>query len=115
MENQNMMSRRTLMKSAACGLGLAAVAAGGVATGAPPAEDNKQLIKFNNAELYGADGSFQVDKAKKAILRPLKYPVYTASDGGPNGVLMLTASVSSRRKGSYIPVPPIIPSSTFGS
>ena len=79
MENQNMMSRRALMTSAGCGLGLAAVAAGRIATGGPPTEDNKQLLKFNNAELYGADGSLQEVKAKKAILRLCeyhKYPVF---------------------------------------
>ncbi len=79
MENQSMISRRALMKTAGCGLGLAAVAAGRTAAGVPPTEDNKQLPQFDNAELYGADGSFLVDKAKKAILRLCeyhKYPVF---------------------------------------
>lgn len=73
MENRKMMSRRALMKSAGCGLGLAAVAAGRVAGGA---EDSQRSLKFDNAEFYGSDGSFQVDKAKQAILRLCAYHNY---------------------------------------
>jgi D-lyxose ketol-isomerase len=77
MERENLMSRRVLMKTAGCGLGLAAAAATGAVAASP--EDNKQLLKFDNAELYAADGTLDVDKAKKAILRLCeyhKYPVF---------------------------------------
>ena len=55
------------------------MAAGSSSNAAPPAEGDKKLIEFQNGEFYSADGSFQEDKAKKAILRLCeyhKYPVF---------------------------------------
>ena len=81
MENENTISRRAALKTAGCGLGLAAVVAGEAAHGKPPKGDGKQLIEFRNEDFYDADGSFSVDKTKKGILRLCKYYNYPVFPG----------------------------------
>jgi D-lyxose ketol-isomerase len=39
-------------------------------------EKNKELIKFDNAEFYGADGALDANKAKQAIIRFCQYHGY---------------------------------------
>ncbi len=79
MESHHTLSRRALIKTAGCGLGLAAAAATCATAGAAPANDDRPPPKFDNAEFYDAAGEFQVDRAKSAILRLCdyhKYPVF---------------------------------------
>jgi D-lyxose ketol-isomerase len=71
------LDRRSLIKTAGCGLGLAALAGSAHASAPKPA--GKPSIAFNNDDFYGSDGTFDVEKAKKGIVQLCEhhgYPVF---------------------------------------
>ncbi len=79
MDKKGALSRRSMMKTAGCGLGLAAAAISGGTSAAPLETGPEAGIHFENGEFYGPDGSFNVDKAKKAVVRLCQhfhYPVF---------------------------------------
>jgi hypothetical protein len=77
MNERNVTSRRKVLKAAGAAAGLA------VATGAAGAEAKRSRrqgrITFKNDEFYGADGAFDVEKAKdgiEALCRYHGYPIF---------------------------------------
>lgn len=85
MPSSRQFSRRSLITTAACGLGATALA-GRVVRATPPDKPDQQLIEFRNEEFYGADGKFLVDKAKDAILRLCQYHNYPVFPGLADGL-----------------------------
>ena len=69
------MDRRTLLKTTAVGAGTALV---GTASAAQRAGRKKKLA-FKNEDFYGADGKFDVEKGKDAVIRLCRvhgYPIF---------------------------------------
>lgn len=81
------ISRRTLIKSAGCGVGLAATTRG-VAAGAEPASDasRRQPIAWQNADFYDDQGAFRADQAKAAVLELCAYHHYPVFPGLADGL-----------------------------
>ncbi|MEE8451695.1 MAG: hypothetical protein V3R99_07260 [Thermoguttaceae bacterium] len=76
MKREDNMNRRAALKAAgAASIGLAMTATSAVATEA------KKGIAFNNADFYGTDGKFDVEKGKDAILALCKYHGYPIFPG----------------------------------
>jgi D-lyxose ketol-isomerase len=75
MDKQKTISRRTLIKTAGCGVGLAAATCHPASSFASERDDTK-MIQMENREFYADDGSFQVDKAKQGIVQLCKYHGY---------------------------------------
>lgn len=74
MKRENNMNRRAAFKAAgAAGIGLAMA---GTSAHAAEACCSEKGISFNNADFYGADGKFDVEKGKDAILALCKYHDY---------------------------------------
>ncbi len=77
MSDSNTMSRRTMLKAGAAGVGLATMAAQSRAAGVRA----KSRLKFNNDDFYTADGKFDEDAAKDAYIRLMKYHGYPIFEG----------------------------------
>jgi hypothetical protein len=76
------MDRRTLLKTAGSAAGLAAVGAvTGAAGAAEKCASEKPCIKFKNEQFYGADGKFDVEKGKAAVVTLCKYHGFPLFDG----------------------------------
>ncbi|MEE9602684.1 MAG: hypothetical protein V3V75_05220 [Thermoguttaceae bacterium] len=68
------IDRRSMLKTAGmAGAGLAALAS---SASAAPSSAKKELIMFKNEDFYGADGKFDVEKGKDAIIALCKYHGY---------------------------------------
>ena len=84
MNNEKKISRRTMVGTLSLGLASTALAGPVAAQNAPQRGNAGQRPQrtvpvFNNADLYGADGKFDVEKGKDAILelcRYHRYPIY---------------------------------------
>ena len=89
MSNEKKISRRKMVGALAAGLASTALAAPAVAQVAqdtprrgPLGQRRSQQqspLSFNNADFYGADGKFNVERAKDAVLefcRYHRYPIY---------------------------------------
>lgn len=77
MDTHDKLNRRSLIKTAGCGLGLAALS--NSANAKVPETTGETSIHFDNDEFYNSDGSFDADKAKQAVVRLCKhhnYPVF---------------------------------------
>lgn len=71
------MDRRTFVKTAGSLAGMAAL--GGTVCAAENRRDSKGKLMFDNAQFYDADGKFDEEKAKDAIIQLCKhhgYPVF---------------------------------------
>ncbi|MHB8900710.1 MAG: cupin domain-containing protein [Thermoguttaceae bacterium] len=71
------MDRRIFLKSAGAAAGLAAL--GGTVPAAEARRESKGKLMFDNAQFYGPDGNFDLEKAKDAVLALCKhhgYPVF---------------------------------------
>lgn len=71
------MDRRTLLKLAGSSAGLAALCGG--ASAAEPGRGRKRKLNVENAQFYGADGKFDVEKGKdgiEALCRYHGYPIF---------------------------------------
>jgi D-lyxose ketol-isomerase len=73
------MDRRSLLKAAGSAAGLAAVSA--MVPAAEGAAAGKPRIAFKNEEFYKADGKFDEDKAKDAIIALCEYHGYPVFPG----------------------------------
>ncbi|HYW78260.1 MAG TPA: hypothetical protein VE890_01745 [Thermoguttaceae bacterium] len=81
MKREDNMNRRAALKAAgAASIGLAMTATTMTDTAAYAAK-TKNGISFNNADFYGADGKFDVEKGKDAILSLCKYHGYPIFPG----------------------------------
>jgi D-lyxose ketol-isomerase len=72
--------RRGLLKAAGSLAGLAAVGGSAVAADRQP-RAGKPKLQFNNADFYGSDGKFDLEKGKDAVLKLCQhhgYPVFPA-------------------------------------
>ncbi len=80
MKDNNAMNRRSMLKAAGAVAGAAAM--GATAMGQEAQQRRRRprpSIKFDNASFYGADGEFDVEKAKDAIItlcRYHRYPIF---------------------------------------
>jgi len=78
MKDNNEMNRRSMLKAAGAVAGATAVSA--TAMGQEPRRRRpRPSIKFDNASFYGADGKFDVEKGKDAIItlcRYHRYPIF---------------------------------------
>jgi hypothetical protein len=75
------ISRRSLLKTAGCGLGLAAAGSAGAVSAAQATEKAKTRLRFENRDFYNADGTFLVDKGKEAITALCKHHGYPMFPG----------------------------------
>lgn len=75
MSDQSNMSRRSVLKAAGSGIGLAAATAVGSAASVAAAEGTRK-IRFDNRDFYDAEGKFVEEKVKKGILRLCKHHGY---------------------------------------
>ena len=81
------MHRRELLKTAGSAAGLAAVTAIAQTTDAAPKTDGrKPTIHFQDKDLLGADGKFDVEKGKDAIEALCKYHGYPLFPGFRDGL-----------------------------
>jgi len=82
MNEKQTINRRALLKGAGSVAGLAAIgAAAGAAEAAPADSKRKALIDFKNAQFYGADGTYDVEKGKDGIIALCKYHGYPIFPG----------------------------------
>ena len=74
MKRDDNMNRRTALKAAgAAGIGLAMT---GSSAHAARSCCSKKCLSFDNADFYGADGKFDVEKGKDAVIKLCKYHGY---------------------------------------
>ena len=70
------MRRRDLLKAAGSAAGLAIAGAAGTTNAAEKRNKRRGLIRFSNGQFYGADGNFDVEKGKDAIVALAEYHGY---------------------------------------
>ena len=86
MDNEKKISRRTLVGALSVGLASSIFATPAAAQTILPrlgnrvrGQEQRNLPVFNNADFYGADGKFNAERAKDAVLalcRYYRYPIY---------------------------------------
>ena len=82
------MNRRSLLKAAGSFAGIVAVGTG-TALGAAEGQGRaagKPNIRFRNADFYGPDGTFDVEKGKDAIFALMRYHGYPIFSGLREGL-----------------------------
>lgn len=87
MQQKHTLDRRSLLKAAGTTAGLAAVGAAAPGTsGAEPCAAKKPCIHFKNEQFYGADGKFDIEKGKDAVMALCEYHGYHVFPGLRDGL-----------------------------